>query len=100
MPFDIRPCADLDEFLVALGAITEYGAWPLDAESAERFARNLPVERMLSAREDGRVVGGAGAFPFELTVPGGAAVRTAGVTVGGVYPPERRRGVLREMMSA
>ena len=37
----------------------------------ERFSRNLPIERMHAARENGKIVGGAGAFPFEMTVPGG-----------------------------
>jgi predicted acetyltransferase len=54
---------------------------------------------MHAAWEDGAIVGGAGVFPFELSVPGGI-VRCAGVTVVGVYPTHRRRGVLRAMMRA
>ena len=46
-----------------------------------------------------RIVGGAGAFPFELTVPGGT-VRCGGVTVVGVLPTHRRRGILTAMMRA
>jgi predicted acetyltransferase len=65
----------------------------------ERFSRNLPIERMHAARDGGQIVGGAGVFPFELTVPG-AIVPTAGVTVVGTYPTHRRRGVLRAMMRA
>jgi predicted acetyltransferase len=45
------------------------------------------------------IVGSAGAFEFELTVPGGP-VRAAGATVVGVLPTHRRRGVLRELMRA
>jgi predicted acetyltransferase len=97
--FEVRPTADVDEFLVALGAINQYGNWPLDREGAERFLRNHRLERMHAAREDGQIVGGAGAFDFELTVPGGT-VPTAGVTIVGVYPTHRRRGVLRAMMRA
>jgi predicted acetyltransferase len=59
----------------------------------------LPVERMHVALDGEAVVGGAGAFPFELTVPGGR-VRAAGVTMVGVLPTHRRRGVLRELMRA
>ena len=40
----------------------------------------------------------AGAFSFELTVPGGAQVPMAGVTVVSVHPTHRRRGLLRRMM--
>lgn len=99
MSFEVLPCVDVDEFVDAIGAINQYGNWPLDRESAERFLRNHRLERMHAAREDGRIVGGAGAFDFELTVPGGT-VATAGVTIVGVYPTHRRRGALRSMMRA
>ena len=59
----------------------------------------LPHERMHAAFEDGQIVGGAGAFPFELSVPGGS-LPCAGVTAVGVHPTHRRRGVLRSMMDA
>lgn len=95
----MRPCADVDEFVDAIGAINHYGNWPLDRELAERFLRNHRLERMHAAREDGQIVGGVGAFDFELTVPGGT-VPTAGVTIVGVYPTHRRRGVLRALMKA
>jgi len=62
-------------------------------------ARVLPAERMHAAWERGRAVGGAGAFPFELTVPGGR-VPAAGVSVVGVLPTHRRRGILKAMMRA
>jgi predicted acetyltransferase len=98
MAWDIRPTADLDEFKRAVGAIGHYfGGWPADDEAAQRFSANLPLERMHAAREGERIVGGAGAFPFELSVPGGT-VRCAGVTVVGVLPTHRRRGVLTAMM--
>ena len=54
---------------------------------------------MHAAFDGERVVGGAGAFPFELTVPGGQ-LGCGGVTVVGVYPTHRRRGVLTSMMRA
>ncbi len=80
-------------------AIGQYFGLDPTEERMERFSKNLPIERMHAARENGRIVGGAGAFPFELTVPG-AIVPTAGVTVVGTYPTHRRRGVLRAMMRA
>ncbi len=55
---------------------------------------------MLAAIDDGAIVGGAGAFTFRMTVPGGAQLGTAGVTVVGVLPTHRRRGILRSMMRA
>ena len=49
--------------------------------------------------DDGEIVAGAGAYPFGLTVPGGT-LPCAGVTVVGVLPSHRRRGLLRRMMDA
>lgn len=100
MAWEIRPTADLQEFKAAVGAIGHYfGGWPADDEAAQRFSSNLPLERMHAAFDGDRVVGGAGAFPFELTVPGGQ-VRCGGVTVVGVLPTHRRRGILTAMMRA
>src|SRR5213594_3771375 len=68
-------------------------------DQLERFARVLPAKRMHGAWADGRAVGGAGAFPFELTVLGGR-VPAAGVSVVGVLPTHRRRGILAALMRA
>jgi predicted acetyltransferase len=97
--FDVRPTENLDDFQHALQAIDQYFGGEQTVERAERFSQTLPLERMHAAWEDGAIVGGAGVFPFELSVPGGI-VRCAGVTVVGVYPTHRRRGVLRAMMRA
>ena len=99
MTFTVAPCADLEEFGQAVFAIGQYFALDPTSERMERFSKNLPIERMHAAREKGTIVGGAGAFPFEMTVPGGT-VPTAGVTVVGTFPTHRRRGVLRSMMRA
>ncbi|HSG13479.1 MAG TPA: GNAT family N-acetyltransferase [Gaiellaceae bacterium] len=99
MTFTVRPCANLDEFGRAVLGVGQYFGMELDEERMERFSRNLPLGRMHAAFEGSRIVGGAGAFPFEMTLPGGT-VRTAGVTVVGTYPTHRRRGVLRALMRA
>ena len=54
-------------------------------------------KRMIAARMDGIMVGIAGAYSFDMTVPGGSAP-VAGVTWVGVLPTHRRRGVLTAMM--
>jgi predicted acetyltransferase len=95
--FDVRSCADQEEYNRAIGSIGMYFNPPPSEEFLERFARTLPHERMHAAFEDGAIVGGAGAFPFELSVPGGS-LPCAGVTAVGVPPTHRRRGVLRAMM--
>ena len=100
MSWDVRPCADVKEQREAMSAIWHYfgRAAPRD-EQLESLARLMPAPRMLGAWNDDRIVGGAGAFPFRLTVPGGS-VPAAGVSVVGVLPTHRRRGVLTAMMRA
>src|SRR5436309_13034472 len=99
MAFKVAPCANLEEFQQAVFAIGQYFGMLPTEERFERFSKNLPLERMHAARENGTIVGGAGAFPLQLSVPG-AVVPTAGVTVVGTFPTHRRRGVLRAMMRA
>jgi predicted acetyltransferase len=97
--FEVRPAANAEEYADAIYGIGQYFGPPLDEDRIERFAKVLPFDRMHAAWEDGEIVGGAGAFPFELSVPGGV-LPCAGVTVVGVYPTHRRRGALRAMMDA
>ena len=99
MTIDVHPCATDDEFLDAFYGIAQYFGPRPTLERAERFRRNLALGRMHGAWSDGRAVGGAGAFSFDLSVPGGS-LPCAGVTVVGVYPTDRRRGVLTAMMRA
>ncbi|WP_340685852.1 GNAT family N-acetyltransferase [Amycolatopsis coloradensis] len=59
----------------------------------------LELDRgLLAVTEDGRPVGTAAAYSFELTLPGEVVVPAAGVTAVGVLPSHRRRGVLSAMM--
>jgi predicted acetyltransferase len=97
--FDVRPCADQEEYSRAIGAIGQYFNPPPSEEFFERLVGTMPHERMHAAFEDGEIVGGAGAYPFELSVPGGS-LPCAGVTAVGVHPTHRRRGALRAMMDA
>jgi predicted acetyltransferase len=97
--FDVRPCADPAEFHDALRPIFHFFGRAPSEEVAEELGRLLPPERVHAAWEDGAIVGGAGAFPLELTVPGGR-VRAIGTTVVGVLPTHRRRGILSAMMRA
>jgi predicted acetyltransferase len=99
MAFRVRTVTDLDEYASALSAIGHYFGWEPTPEDAARFARLMPLDRVHAVLDDGRIVAGAGVFPFPLTVPGGA-LPCAGVTVVGVLPSHRRRGLLRRMMDA
>ena len=78
---------------------TTYAAFGEEAkqEELERLLAMLPADRALAAWDDGSVVGTAGSWPFQLTVPG-PVVPAAGVTLVGVLPSHRRRGILSELM--
>jgi len=100
MSSQVRPCSSAAELRAAAAPIWHYfGRSAPTVDQFEALERVLPAERMHAAWEDGRAVGGAGALPFELTVPGGR-VPAAGVTVVGVLPTHRRRGILTAMMRA
>jgi predicted acetyltransferase len=61
----------------------------------------LPViepDRSFAAIDGGRIVGTSGAITFRMMVPGGARIPTAGVTMVGVHPTHRRRGINTGMM--
>ena len=100
MDIEVRPCTSVEELRGALNAIGHYFGQENQLEDAERFARWIEVARMHAAFEGERIVGGAGAFSFELSVPGGSSAPAAGITVVGVLPTHRRRGVLTAMMRA
>jgi predicted acetyltransferase len=98
---EIRTCRTAEELRDATAAIVHYfGRDKPDEEWSERWLNNFELGRMHAAFDDGAIVGGAGAFSFRMTVPGGASVPTAGVTVVGVLPTHRRQGILRSMMRA
>lgn len=99
MAIRVRTVRNTEELAAAIGAIGHYFGWEPTAEQIAPMQAYLPLDRMHAAFEDGRVVGGAGAYPFELTIPGGP-IPCAGVTIVGVHPTHRRRGVLRRMMTA
>ncbi len=97
------------------GATVRYPIRTATAETMEAFAAPLNLafaempdpgdeerrlwepERIIAAFDGEQPVATAGAITFRLTVPGGEA-DVAGVTLVGVSPSHRRRGILRSMM--
>ncbi|MEP7158010.1 MAG: GNAT family N-acetyltransferase [Chloroflexota bacterium] len=98
MPIEIRivPADQLRHYVdtvnVAFGEPTDDAQFLLDQALFE-------PERVLGAYDGETLVGGGAAFSFRMTVPGGARVRTAGVTGVGVLPTHRRQGILRQLMA-
>jgi predicted acetyltransferase len=97
---EVRPCSSLDELAEALAPISHYFGTAGSPEGAARFAQWVDLERVLAASVDGQIVGGAGTASFDVSVPGGGTVTCGGLTVVGVLPSHRRRGVLSAMMNA
>lgn len=86
-----------DELRAAMrAATTAFGEEHKD-DDFERERRIMPLDRFLGAYDDGRPVGAAGAYAFDVTIPGGR-LPAAGVTWVGVLPSHRRRGILSEFM--
>ena len=98
MSYEIR-AATPEEFPDVVTPIFHYFGRRPSADVADRFGPNIPPDRIHAAFDDGTVVGSGGAFPLETSVPGGF-IRAAGVTLVGVLPTHRRRGILRALMRA
>lgn len=81
-----------DTLIRAFGGVAEA------AEERELWNSLTEFDRSLGVWDADACVGTAGAFSFRLTVPGGAAVNAAGVTMVSVAATHRRRGVLTSMM--
>ncbi|CAL9315742.1 GNAT family N-acetyltransferase [Streptomyces sp. SudanB52_2052] len=75
-----------------------FGGVPEAAEERELWNSLTEFDRSLGVWDGDECVGTAGAFSFRVTVPGGASVPAAGVTMVSVAATHRRRGVLTSMM--
>jgi predicted acetyltransferase len=69
-----------------------------DAE-IEAWRKVTELERTIAALDAGDIVGTAGAFTFDMALPGGATLPVAGVTAVSVRTTHRRQGVLTRMMA-
>ena len=87
---------EVDDFFASL-AVAFSDPRP-DPEEVETDKKVVELDRTFAAFEDDRIVGCAGVYTQQMVVPGGARVPTAGVTMVGVLPTHRRRGILRELM--
>jgi predicted acetyltransferase len=96
LSYEIRR-ATPDDFPAALHPIFHYFGSKPDPEWVEQVSSLLPVDRIHAASDNGSIVGSASAFPFEMSVPGGF-VRAAGVTMVGVLPTHRRRGIFNALL--
>ncbi|PZH01631.1 GNAT family N-acetyltransferase, partial [Streptomyces sp. NTH33] len=78
--------------------IRAFGGVPESAEERQAWRSVTEFDRSLGVWDGDVCVGTAGAYSFRMTVPGGAPVSAAGVTMVSVAATHRRRGVLTSMM--
>ena len=88
---------NVDAFIrVAVVAFGEHTS----PEEVALMREELEIERALASFEAGDIVATIAALSMELTVPGNLLVPAGGLTWAGVLPTHRRRGRLRELLSA
>lgn len=73
-------------------------SFTVDEAELARIVASFEPGRYFVPVENGKVVGSSGSVRYEVTVPGGARLGTAGVTFVTVLPTHRRRGILRRLM--
>ncbi|MFJ9894902.1 GNAT family N-acetyltransferase [Streptomyces sp. NPDC091280] len=78
--------------------ITAFGGLLESPEERELWSGLTEIDRSIGIWDGEACVGTAGAFGFRITVPGGASVPAAGVTMVSVAATHRRRGLLTSMM--
>ncbi|MCX4635560.1 GNAT family N-acetyltransferase [Streptomyces sp. P9-2B-2] len=90
---------DLDVFVDTLhAAFGRFPETPTEGGGGVWWSALEMDRSVLAMTADGRPVGTAGAYSFELTLPGEILAPAAGVTSVGVLPSHRRQGVLSAMM--
>src|SRR5580693_10053793 len=95
--YPIRPVAE-DE-LADFRAVDQHASHstPISERARVNLLARLDFGRTLAAFDGDTIVGGTGAFSFQLRVPGAMAA-VAGVSLVAVLPSHRRRGILSALM--
>jgi predicted acetyltransferase len=96
MEIELRVCRD-DELAYFVKTLHAAFGYSPKEEEIHRIGRVLDMDRTIGAFDGESMIGTAAHYALTLTVPGGK-LPTAGVTMVGVLPSHRRRGVLTKMM--
>lgn len=97
MDVEIRTIAEHELEAWARANETAFGSEP-DPDDIAREREVTELDRAFAALDGDEIVGTAAAYSLRMRVPGGADVATAGVTMVGVKPSHRRRGINSAMM--
>lgn len=98
MAFEIRPIVE-EEFSAFLDVNSiAFGQQP-SPENLASARKLIEFDRTLAAFNDGEIVGTAGVYSCDLTLPSLDTLPVAGVSWVGVLPTQRRRGIFRQLMT-
>jgi len=98
MAFEIRPIVE-DEFSAFLNVNNSAFGLRTSPENLASARKLIEFDRTLAVFDESEIVGTAGVYSCDLTLPGMDTVPVAGVSWVGVLPTHRRRGILRKMMT-
>lgn len=99
MPIEVRTASDADWPAFAHVDARNFGFAYTEADLDE-VRPIIDPARFVLALDGAEVVGVAGSYAFDMTLPGGTTVPMAGVTWVSVSVTHRRQGVLTRMMQA
>jgi len=94
---EIRPVVEEEFGQFARSSAASFG-WDARPEARDEMLAVFELDRSLAVFDGEEIVGTGGILTFGTSVPGGATVPTAGVTIISVKPTHRRRGILRQIM--
>jgi predicted acetyltransferase len=97
LPYSIRTPAAAEELRAYLAPLPLAFGEEYDDDELEADSHVFELDRITAAFDGEQSVGCAGCITLRLTVPGGE-VDAAGLTLVGVLPSHRRRGILRALM--
>jgi predicted acetyltransferase len=97
-PYPIRPVSSEEFDAFHSVDMHAFHGSPLSEDDRQLAVAQLEFDRSLAAFDGATPVGTAGAYSFQLAVPGLQTLPTAGVTWVSVLPSHRRRGVLSSLM--
>ncbi len=99
MAIEIRGVRPDEHELMVLNDLRAFSSTQPTDDILARLRTGLELDRYRVAVDDGQLVANAGAFSFQLTVPGGESVGAAGVTWVAVLGTHRRRGLMRGLLA-
>lgn len=97
MGYEIVPVTEDNLLEIHRVTHTAFGE-ELKLERVEDEALVMEFDRMIAVTDGPDIVASAGAYSFDVTVPGNVTTPMAGVTWVGCLPTHRRRGILTQMM--